>query len=455
MSYTFKKLEKASSATYTVNNVSFYKLSAEQPQANIPDIDIDVDVAIETYEIPNNAILYGVSYDVLSANARDGVGNAVYTDDCVGLTPALITVTDGVPTYNDNGWDNRWPYNQIKPCAIDASGNIIYLNPNNIKQDTNGNNVDIATGTKGNIFVEIPKMYYRFHKSANDVLTFQLSNCKRYGFTCASHMYKGIEQEKVYIGAFATSLFGNKVWSLSRQEKLRSNNLTTAELRGYSHLNGNGYEMMNINILNLLEMLFIIQFKSLAYKNSIGYGYAYNSTSGSLKTTGQSITDNYPTRTYGYLTTNQRKVDRFLNIEGFASFADFALDGIYAQQGNIGFMNVYGPTNNFIDDINYTDYMFYDIIFPTSTKTTKNHIVNNYLGLFPCEFYDTTSARPFDLFRTRLNSVGEPGSEYRIHFPNLGTNNLGLFSYNIPLTTFASGIQGHRMVYYANGGNQQ
>ena len=129
-------------------------------------------------------------------------------------------------------------------------------------------------------------MYYRFNRTSNDVLEFKLSSCKRFGFTCASHMYKGSEKNKIYIGAFATSLFGNKVWSLSRQEKLRSNTLTTAELRGYSHLNGNGYEMMNINILNLLEMLFIIQFKSLDYKNSIGYGYAYNSTSGSLKTTG-------------------------------------------------------------------------------------------------------------------------------------------------------------------------
>ncbi|MCR5553456.1 MAG: hypothetical protein K6F08_01800 [bacterium] len=446
--YAFSEKVKIESISAQTLMTAYIQTVAENTYDfnDLTSLSVCADFTFEPYVIPANAILYGVSFDTLSSTAYDGIGNSVYTDDCVGFTPASITITNNVPSYTDGGWDSRWPYNQIKPCVINSSGNITYLNPNAISYDLNGNYVDISNGTRGNVFVEIPKMYYRFHRTANDVLEFKLSSCKRFGFSCASHMYKGVEQEKIYVGAFATSVFSGKAWSLATQEKLRSNTYTTAQLRAFSYLNGNGYEMMNLNILNLLEMLFIIQFKSISYKESIGYGYCYNSSSGSLKTTGTSLS--YPSRSYGYLTTNQKKVDLFLNIEGFCSFACFALDGVYVQPGKLGFMNVYGKNNNFIDDTNYSDYMFYNITFPTLTRTTKDHIVNNNVGLLPCEFYNTTSARFFDLFRSRFNAVGDPGSEYRMHFPNLGTINLGLFSYNFPLTTFTAGIQGHRLVYY-------
>ena len=416
-------------------------------------IEVGLDFSFETFVIPQDAILYGVDYDMTSDDADKGITNAVYTNDAIGLNYSYVYMasSSSTPEYRDNGWSNRWPYNQIRPCVI--KNDIVTYVTDDFSQtieDTPRNidlNLNVGGGANdfGDFFVEIPKFYYRYSMRDGHILEFRLSSCKRAGFCCFGHTYMGEEYDKVYVGAFPTAYLSSEPRSIPNQDKWQLSNQPTSSLRNVCVELGNGQDMINLNVLNMLEMLFIIQCKSLDYKESIGYGYCYNSVSLSLKTTGTSLS--YPSRTYGFLKSNQKKVERFNYIEGFCSFADFALAGTNINQGRIGFYNVEGKTNNWVDDTNSVDYMFFDIDFPSSSKTTKKYLVANKVGLLPIEFYDSNNAAKFDLFRSRFNSFSNSYT-YRMHFPNLGTSNMGLFSYNFPLTSYNAGVQGHRRIYY-------
>jgi len=410
------------------------------------DLNVEMDFTFEAFTIPDDAVLYGVKFNTLSNNAGNGVINCLYTDDCVGFIPATIAMASSTsqPSYSDGSWANRWPYNAIKPVII-KNGFKTYLNENDFTKTVDGASVDISTGADGDVFIEIPKIYYRYNLTSDRVLEFKMSSCKRAGFCALSHIYKGQELDYIYIAAFPSTLIDNKTYSLAGPDKLLARDKTTQTLREFAQNRGEGFEMMSLNPLNLIEMLFIIQFKSIDYRTSIGYGYSFNSVASPFLTTGTSLA--YPAKTYGYLTYDQRKVDRYMFIEAFCSFADFALDGYFISDSKIGFMNFEGKSNNWIDDTNYKDYMFFDIAFPNATRVSLNHIVDNRLGLLACEFGAKSSVtRPFDFFRSRFNTRSTVG--YRMHFPNLGTDGMGLFSYNFPILNYRAGIQGHRMICY-------
>ncbi|MBQ7579223.1 MAG: hypothetical protein IJT25_01685, partial [Clostridia bacterium] len=138
---------------------------------DISNININLDMELNYYDVPNDAIFYGMSFDMHGEHYDDGVLGAVYYGDCANFTPATITLTNGTPVYDGGSWDNVWPFNQIKPCLKNGDSKI-YLNPNNLTESADGTqtNLDIYSGNSGDVFVEIPKIYYRFYKTDEDVL---------------------------------------------------------------------------------------------------------------------------------------------------------------------------------------------------------------------------------------------------------------------------------------------
>ncbi len=416
---------------------------------DITDLLVECNFRVECFTIPENGIVYGVDYDPSSENAADGVLNCVYVEDCTGFTPASITYdssTMTAPVYADGSWVDKWPYNAIKPCLFKSENEITYLCQTDLtkSEDLTQENLDIESGNSGDVMVEIPKIYYRIHENENGVLQFRISNHKRFGYECFAFYYKGQIAQKLYVGAYPSTLKNDLFYSLSNNEKYRVQGKTVSQLQAFTTPRGTNFAMTNLNVSLLLQLLFIIQFKSIDYRSSIGYGYSFVAPTGE-RTTG--LSNSYPTRTYGYLKTTQRSVERFLNIEGFASFGHYCLEGTYPGENFIGCMDVEGFHNNWVDETNHKDYLNFYSAIPNGNFETLKHSVNTYTGLIPTQIgTSVVVVDGFDFFRSRITRLGE--TYYRMHYPCQGIGMLGVFSYIINDLYTTSAVQGHRLVYF-------
>jgi hypothetical protein len=63
--------------------------------------------------------------------------------------------------------------------------------------------------------IEIPKIYYYLHKDTN-YQYIQISNTKlNNNYCCLAHTYKGVEKDKIYIGAYQSYYDGTMTRSVS------------------------------------------------------------------------------------------------------------------------------------------------------------------------------------------------------------------------------------------------
>lgn len=255
-------------------------------------------------------VIYGVKIDRADSNPETSV---TYTDDAVGFSKSYMDFTNDAFVWGS--WQNKFPFNQVKPCLFKNGAVVTYLNPNNYAQDTEGNAVNI-TGADGDVMIEIPKIYYKLSKDRN-YQYIQISNASFDGACCLAHTYKGAEKDKVYIGAYQSYYDGSKSRSISGVSATGSISLNM--WRAYAHNQGSGYENFYWDLLVLLQCLYVIQFKNLDSQSALGYGWAdvsgYYSTSGGLNNKGLY---------YGTATTGQVK---FLGIEDFYGNRAQLIDG--------------------------------------------------------------------------------------------------------------------------------
>ena len=216
------------------------------------------------------SVTYGVKIDLANSNPETSV---TYTDDAIGFDKSYMDFTNDTFVYGS--WQDKFPFNQVRPCLFKDGAVVKYLNPDNYAKDVDGNDV-VITGADGDVMIEIPKVYYRLHKDEN-YQYIQISDTAQEGFCCLAHTYKGVEKDKVYIGAYQSYYDGTKSRSVSGVSATGSKSLNN--WRDYAHAQGEGYENFYWNLLVLLQCLFTIQFKNLDSQTAMGYGWC-NSSSG-------------------------------------------------------------------------------------------------------------------------------------------------------------------------------
>lgn len=269
--------------------------------------------------------IYGVRIDRNNSNPSSAV---VYTDAAVGFSPS----SGGNGNFVDNGWSNRFPYNQIKPCLLKNGVVQGYLDPNDFKKWVDGSTPapDITSGDAGDVMIEIPKVYYKITQDSQYTYI-QISDNELTkitdGFTDFAHSYNGVVKDKFYVGAYLGFLDGNnKLRSLS--DKTVFGNKKISEFRISAQANGTGYEQLSFNKLTLLQILYLIRFKSLNSQTALGQG---NVSSGTYKRTG--LRDDNGMN-YG-LTLNTQPI-KCNGMEDFWGNKATFVDGIYiAANGDI------------------------------------------------------------------------------------------------------------------------
>lgn len=230
----------------------------------------------------DSEVVYGVYYDMSNP---DPVSSLTYTGDAVGLNPAYMDFAKG--EFVSNGWLNRWPYNQIKPCLMDSNGNIVgYLDPNDYSKFEDGSAADIYSDATYDVMVEIPKIYFKYERIDDNTVHVQITNKENMeGFVANGHNFKGDICEKLYVAAYiskwnnSTSLVPYSISGTpDRSEYLPGVSITTANMVTYVRNKGAGYEQCPLPVFIMLQAMYLIMFKNLNSQVALGHGYLPTST---------------------------------------------------------------------------------------------------------------------------------------------------------------------------------
>lgn len=224
-------------------------------------------------------VIYGIKLDrTLNDNQPLGASWGTYTDDAIGFSPAYMDFINDV--FVDNGWYNRWPFNEIKPCIVKDGAVIGYLDPDDYTKYADGTSAPITDRTAGNVMVEIPKIYYKISTDAQ-YNYIQISNQNFTGACCLAHVYKGQEVNRLYIDAYVTCASDystNGPYSVSGIEPV-GNGVTISYQTVYPLIKskrGQRCEPMTFNFVTLMGCLFAIMFGNTNARTCLGTGiYSY------------------------------------------------------------------------------------------------------------------------------------------------------------------------------------
>lgn len=282
--------------------------------------------------------IYGVKIDTANSNPETAL---TYTDDAIGFTPA----SGNNGSFNYGSWQDKFPFNQIKPCLYKYGQVNYYLNPNDYNYKADGvTPSDIISGNDGDVMIEFPKIYWKFETVGTD-LYIRFSNAKvDSGYKCLAHMRGITEKDKCYISAYLGYYDGSKLRSLSGKAPTDSQNIGT--FRTQAQANGNGYEQIAYFQLLMLQVLFVVMFKNRDSQTALGKGYVEGNSS---KTT----TGSTNTKGMFYGETTGKLQNKFCGIEDFWGNCNYFIDGLYIDTNR----NILIGTENFNNTgSNYTNY---------------------------------------------------------------------------------------------------
>lgn len=203
-------------------------------------------------------IIYGVEINESNINPETAV---TYIDDA-----AQLNIT------SPSDWDSKWPFNQIKPCYIVPKEDqfITYLNPNNYAQRADGTPIDISIVTSGDVFIELPQIWWKIEKRLNK-LRIQISPTQVDGdWYALAHKKGDAIVPKIYIGAYNAFEDGAGVYRSLSGKAMTSrpyNEVTTAKSKA---------ELNNCELTDyyarqvLLQLLFYIRYKNRNVKSILG-----------------------------------------------------------------------------------------------------------------------------------------------------------------------------------------
>jgi hypothetical protein len=289
----------------------YYRAFTFDSVLNVNEIENNQEVTAT----PKAYVIYGVKIDTANSNPSTAL---TYTDDAVGFTPA----TGNNGTFNYGSWADKFPFNAIKPCLYKAGTVNYYLNPNNYAQKVDGVTAsDITSGNDGDVMVEFPKVYWKFETIGTD-LYIRYSDTKIDDtYKCLAHMRGTTEKDKCYISAYLGYLWP-ELRSLSGKTPTVSQTIEKCRLQAQN--NGTGYDQMAYFQLLMLQVLFVVMFKSRDSQTALGRGYVDGNSVG-IATGGTDAKGLF------YGETTGKFQNKFCGIEDFYGNYFYWIDGFYSN----------------------------------------------------------------------------------------------------------------------------
>lgn len=293
--------------------------------------------------------VYGVKIDLTDSNPNKSV---VWTDDAQGFT-------------QPSDLDSVFPFNLIKPCMLRNGVVRYYLNPNNYAQKVDGTPSLHTDFAEGDVMVEFPKIYWNIKKDSN-FMYIKISDQKvDDDFVAMAHTIADVEKPNIYISAYAGSL--------DTTPKLRSTSgksadvmQTLASYRTKIATNGAGYQQFGYYQMMLIQILFVIKYKSLNSDIALGIPSTFKAVAGSTDTAGM-----YSGNAGGTIAI------KFAGLEQIFSDYGTKVDGF-----KLGDTSNNGPIYN-DSGTNYENKKPSDVVLATTAGFISDVVGSNKLGFYP------------------------------------------------------------------------
>ncbi|MCM1216780.1 MAG: carboxypeptidase-like regulatory domain-containing protein [Lachnospiraceae bacterium] len=262
-------------------------------------------------------------YGVRITKSNSSPTHVTYTDDAAGLNPSTMSST-GVLT--DNGWNARLKeLFGLRPCVLKNGVVQYYLNETNFNKKADGS-ASVLTGADGDVMIEFTRNGWVSITNDSSYVYVRISNTQVDStYQQLAFSYKGTVRNKFYIGVYLADLDSNKLRSRSGVSPLTNKSIT--DFIGYAHAAGTGYELVNHYKWTLLQVLYLIRFKSLDGQTAVGKGYT--GASAKVNTGGTNAQGmNYGTTTNNNATTGRVKVN---GIEDMWGNCLWWIDGLFCD----------------------------------------------------------------------------------------------------------------------------
>lgn len=271
---------------------------------------------------------YGPFCFRIDTTNSDPTSAVTYMGNNADYTPASMNFSTGTLDYGS--WENA--FFQPRPVMLKYDGTVDYeLDHTDFTKKLDGTASDVSnTAYGGNCMIAFPQVWLKFETSGNYQYVYVASEQLDSGYRCYSHYNNnGVLLDEIYVQAFESSNVSSKLRSLAGQAVLVSTAGTT--MRQYAQANGSGWDFLDLGTLQMIQMLFILMFKSRDSQSKCGGGIvkasAVSTPTGSTKDKGMF-----------YSTDNSRRSKtpvKFFGIENLWGNAEKWINGLKQYKQNI------------------------------------------------------------------------------------------------------------------------
>lgn len=204
--------------------------------------------------------------DLTNSNPLSAV---TYADDAAGMTKGSAD------------WDDFFGH---YPCMLNNGVEGVKLNPDNFAKDVDGNNVDITSGSAGDVMIAFPRRGLKISTSGSVVTISMTDDPDAEGFEYNAHTRGSTAKDVFYLGAYKGYESSSKLRSLSGKTITASK--TIGAFRTSAQANGSGYEQSGFYQLIFRQAMYVLKYKNLDSQSTIGQGYVKSTHSAAIATGG-------------------------------------------------------------------------------------------------------------------------------------------------------------------------
>ena len=302
----------------------------------------------------------------------------------------------------------------------------------------------------GNVFVKIPKFYIK--KEVNgDTWEWYVSKEKKDNAYYLPECFKdesGNELDYVLIGKYDASLNGTKLESKSGSIPVVDQSLNT--YRTYAtnnNVNGvTGYQLLDIHALDVLQVLFYIEFSDLNSQN-IMFGYANSNNTNQLN----NGTTDIVVSTSGSTTNNSdgKSAMKYRGIENLWGNVWQLIDGLYVDNAtNYIYVNKNPNTySNYEVSLNGYYKIGYSLVKNEGFISKMNYDVDNPFLQLPSELNGTSTTKYGDYYNSKNNkTTGISILRVNGYHQTSAAGITSIFPYHSPTDTVTGGKVGTRII---------
>mgnify|MGYP000997832500 CR=1 FL=1 len=263
--------------------------------------------------------------DLSNSNPESSV---TYSDDAVGMIPG------------DNAWDEFFGH---YPCILKDGVEGVRLNPNDYTKDVDGNTVNLASSTVGDVMVGFPRRGVKINIVGTTVTIQMTDDPDNADFEYYAHKRGSVDKDIFYLGAYKGFLDGSKLRSWSG--KLPKAEQTIGTFRTQAQANGAGYDQSGFYQLIFRQCMYLLKYKNLDSQTAVGRGYVDGNTA-AIATGG---TDK---KGMDFGETTGKLQMKLFGLEDFWGNISEWIDGLFSNSTR----NILTATENFNDTgANYVD----------------------------------------------------------------------------------------------------